>query len=51
MQIIYLHKATWQYFCGMEFFENKTPCDATTLGRWRKRVGNPGIEKLLQPGS
>ena len=38
----------WQYFCGMEFFENKTPCDATTLGRWRKRVGTSGVEKLLQ---
>lgn len=37
----------WQYFCGFETFQHKLPCHPTTLVKWRKRVGEKGVEKLL----
>lgn len=37
----------WQYFCGMETFQHQLPCHPTTLVKWRKRIGEKGIEKLL----
>ena len=38
----------WQYFCGLSFFQHEAPCDPTSLVRWRQRVGETGIEKLLE---
>jgi IS5 family transposase len=37
----------WQYFCGLETFQHKLPCHPTTLIKWRKRIGEKGVEKLL----
>lgn len=37
----------WQYFCGLETFQHKLPCHPTTLVKWRQRVGEKGVEKLL----
>jgi len=37
----------WQYFCGLETFVHQPPCHPTTLVKWRKRIGEEGIEKLL----
>ena len=37
----------WQYFCGMETFQHQLPCHPTTLVKWRKRIGEKGVEKLL----
>jgi IS5 family transposase len=37
----------WQYFCGLETFQHKLPCHPTTLVKWRKRIGEKGLEKLL----
>lgn len=37
----------WQYFCGLETFQHEIPCHPTTLVKWRKRIGEKGIEKLL----
>jgi len=37
----------WQYFCGFETFQHKLPCHPTTLVKWRKRIGEKGVEKLL----
>lgn len=37
----------WQYFCGMETFQHRLPCHPTTLVKWRKRIGEKGVEKLL----
>jgi transposase, IS5 family len=37
----------WQYFCGLEFFQHELPCHPTTLVKWRQRVGEKGVEKLL----
>ena len=38
----------WQHFCGEEYFAHKLPCDATSLVKWRQRVGVEGSEKLLK---
>ena len=37
----------WQYFCGAEYFEHKSPLDPSSMTNWRKRIGEPGIETLL----
>lgn len=37
----------WQYFCGMETFQHRLPCHPTTLVKWRKKIGEKGVEKLL----
>lgn len=37
----------WQYFCGYKTFQHEPPCHPTTLVKWRHRVGEAGIEKLL----
>ncbi len=36
-----------QYFCGMTFFEHRLPIDPSSLVRWRKRIGEEGMEWLL----
>ena len=38
---------TWQYFSGNEYFEHRWPCDPTQLGRFRKLLGEEGLEELL----
>lgn len=38
----------WQYFCGMEYFQHTLPLDATTLVKWRKRVGPDGMERMFK---
>lgn len=37
----------WQYFCGYKTFQHRFPCHPTSLGKWRKRIGEKGLEKLL----
>jgi IS5 family transposase len=38
---------TWQYFSGNEYFEHQWACDPTQLGRFRKALGEEGVEELL----
>ena len=38
----------WQYFCGEEFFRHTFPVHPTQMTRWRQRIGEDGVEKLLQ---
>jgi transposase, IS5 family len=38
----------YQYFCGMEYFEPRLPCDATQIGRFRRAIGEDGLELLLK---
>lgn len=38
---------TWQYFSGNEYFEHRWPSDPTQLGRFRKVLGEEGVEELL----
>lgn len=36
-----------QYFCGMTHFQHRLPIDPSSMTRWRKRLGESGVEKLL----
>jgi len=38
----------WQYFCGYDHFQWELPLDASSLVRWRKRLGAGGMEKILK---
>jgi transposase, IS5 family len=38
----------WQFFCGFEFFQHEAPLDASTMTRWRKRIGPAGLEEMLK---
>lgn len=38
---------TWQYFSGCEYFEHRWPCDASLLVRFRRALGEEGVEELL----
>ena len=38
----------WQFFSGLEYFEPRLPCDATQIGRFRRAIGEEGLELLLQ---
>ena len=37
----------WQYLCGETHFQHRPPADPTALIRWRKRLGEEGMEWLL----
>jgi IS5 family transposase len=37
----------WQFFSGMAYYEPRLPCDATQLGRFRRILGEAGVEELL----
>lgn len=43
----FLENPYWQYFCGFEYFHHELPLDSTSLVKWRRRVGEKGIEKLF----
>ena len=38
----------WQFFSGMDDYEPRLPCDATRIGRFRRLLGEEGLEQLLK---
>jgi IS5 family transposase len=38
----------WQFFSGMDYYQHKLPCDATQIGRFRRVLGEAGVEQLLK---
>ncbi|MFC1725512.1 IS5 family transposase [candidate division KSB1 bacterium] len=44
----FIENPYWQYFCGFKHFQHKFPLDPTSLVKWRKRIGEKGIEKLFR---
>ena len=38
----------YQFFCGEAFFQWELPCHPTDLVYFRKRIGQQGVEKILQ---
>jgi transposase, IS5 family len=38
----------WQVFCGFDYLQLKLPIDPSSLVRWRRRIGQDGIELLLR---
>jgi IS5 family transposase len=37
----------WQYFTGETYLQIEAPIDPSSLTRWRKRIGEEGVETLL----
>ena len=37
----------YQHFTGETFFQHRPPIDPSSLTRWRKRIGEEGVEWLL----
>ena len=44
----FLHDPYWQYFCGYVCFQKKAPLEASSLTRFRERLGEEGAEELLK---
>jgi len=38
----------WQFFSGMDYYEHRLPCDPTQIGRFRRDLGEDGMEILLK---
>jgi IS5 family transposase len=38
----------YQFFSGQVYFEPRLPCDATQIGRFRRVLGEAGVEQLLK---
>ena len=37
----------WQYFCGYDYLQWKFPINPSSLSRWRGRIGEEGLDKIL----
>lgn len=37
----------WQFFSGQAYYEDRVPCDASTLVKFRQLLGDEGVEELL----
>jgi IS5 family transposase len=42
------HSYRDQFFSGMQYYEPRLPCDATQIGRFRRVLGEAGVEQLLK---
>ena len=38
----------WQHFSGQQFFQHRAPIDASSMTRWRGRLGEAGAEQMLR---
>jgi len=38
----------WQHFSGMRHFQHRMPIDASSMTRWRKRLGDAGADQMLR---
>ena len=43
----WLENPYWQYFTGETYLQTELPIDPSSLTRWRKRLGEAGVELLL----
>jgi IS5 family transposase len=43
----WLENPYWQYFCGYDYLQWKCPIDPSSLSRWRGRIGEEGLDRLL----
>jgi IS5 family transposase len=43
----WLENPYWRCFTGEVFFQTTLPCDASSLVRWRKMLGEAGLEELI----
>lgn len=47
MVATWLENPYWQYFCGEAYLQTALPIDPSSLSRWRKRIGEEGVEVLV----
>jgi IS5 family transposase len=45
---MWIENPYWQYFCGEQYFQHQFPIDPTSMTRWRNRIKDAGMEKLLE---
>lgn len=38
----------WQLFCGYDYLQWELPVDPSSMSRWRKRLGEKGLEAILR---
>jgi IS5 family transposase len=38
----------WQFFSGQQYYEPRMPCDPSQIGRFRRVLGEAGVEQLLK---
>jgi IS5 family transposase len=43
----WMDSVSWQFFSGQTFYEPRMPCDPTHIGRFRKMIGEEGVQQLL----
>jgi len=43
--------AVWQFFSDQDQYEPRLPCYATQIGRFRRAIGEEGLEQLLKATS
>jgi transposase, IS5 family len=43
----WIENAYWQFFCGYEYLQHKIPMHPTSLIKWRRRLGEDGMTKIL----
>ena len=46
--ILFMQNPYWQYFCGYVCFQKEAPLEASSLTRFRERLGEEGAEELLK---
>jgi IS5 family transposase len=45
---LWVQNPYWQHFSGAHFFQHERPCDASSMTRWRNRLGTAGAELMLK---
>ncbi len=44
----WLENPYWQHFSGERYFQHRLPVDASSMTRWRRRLGEAGAEQMLR---
>jgi IS5 family transposase len=44
---MWIENPYWQVFTGETYLQTSPPIDPSSLSRWRKRLGEAGMEELL----
>lgn len=45
---LWIENPYWQIFCGYDFLQWEFPTDPSSLTRWRQRIGEEGLKKILE---
>lgn len=44
---LWMENPYWQMFCGFDYFQTEPPLNPSSLPKWRKRIGEEGLIKIL----